>query len=86
MELVDVRDQEMITHLRQVLQDQGLPQQTRHQPHKHTGDGGGQGRKVFKSALLGRGEGRGDTACGICIDPYNTFYWYRKWSFLRHCT
>ena len=55
MELVEVGDEEVIAHLHQVFQDQGLPQQTRHQTHKHTGNGGGQGGKVFKSALLGSG-------------------------------
>ena len=52
MDLVDVRDQEMIADFVKVVDDEGLPQQTRDQSHIHTGDGRGQRGKVLQGSLL----------------------------------
>ena len=56
MDLIDVRDQEMIADFVKVVDDEGLPQQTCDQSHIHTGDGRGQRGKVLQGPLL---QGRG---------------------------
>ena len=48
MDLVDVRDQEMIADFVKVVDDEGLPQETCDQSHIHTGDGRGQGGRFSR--------------------------------------
>jgi len=52
LDLIDAGHQQVLADVAQVIQDDGLTQEARHQPHKHASYGGRQWRKVLQRSLL----------------------------------